>query len=161
MEKNPSSSGNKPQISNLRFYIPFFLLLVSLLSLGFTFSLPAKKKEAPPENIRKAAVAGTFYPRDKPALEKHVDELLRQANPPEIKEPIRAVMVPHAGYIFSGPVAAYAYKELEGRGFKTVVLISNSHTISTTCSSKCCITNCCILRISISCQSRCTNSYVK
>ena len=36
-------------------------------------------------------------------------------------------MVPHAGYVFSGPVAAYAYKELEGRDIRTVILIGNGH----------------------------------
>jgi len=103
------------------------LLFVGVLSLGFTFSLPGNKKVPKAEHIRKAAVAGGFYPGDKATLGKYVDELLRQANPPEIKAPIRAMMVPHAGYVFSGSVAANAYKELEGRDIRTVILIGNSH----------------------------------
>ena len=77
--------------------------------------------------MRKAAVAGGFYPGDKATLEKFVDDLLLQANPPKITDPIRAIMVPHAGYIYSGPVAAFAYKELEGRNILTVILIGNGH----------------------------------
>jgi len=106
---------------------PVLLWLIAFLSLAFTFSLPGEKKENSDGNVRKAAVSGGFYPSDKATLEKYVDEMLRQANPPEIKDPLRAIMVPHAGYVYSGPVAAYAYKELKGRDIRTVILIGNSH----------------------------------
>ena len=107
--------------------LPVFLILILILSLAFTFSSSGKKNERKNTPVRKAAVAGGFYPGDKATLEKYVDTLLLQAGPPAIKEPIRAIMVPHAGYVFSGLVAAYAYKELEGRDIRTVVLLSDSH----------------------------------
>ena len=44
-----------------------------------------------------------------------VDAMLRQAEPPAVEGRLRAIMVPHAGYVYSGPVAAYAYKALGGR----------------------------------------------
>jgi len=126
MEKKSPVSGTKFRIPNS---ITLMLLGAALCSLAFTLTLPGEKKEKdrPEENVRKAAVAGGFYPGDKASLEKYVDTLLRQADPPEIKEPIRAIMVPHAGYVYSGPVAAYAYKELEGRDIRTVILICNSN----------------------------------
>lgn len=128
MEKRSPVSGNRFHNLNLKFQILFPLLLIALLSLAFTFSLPGEKKdEYKASTIRKAAVAGSFYPGDKVDLGKYVDAMLRQADPPVIKEPIRAIMVPHAGYVYSGPVAAYAYKELEGRDIRTVILLSNSH----------------------------------
>ena len=152
MEKKSPASGNRSKISNLNKFllsspkasigdpwawIPAFagmtkkksvpVLILAVLSLAFTFSLSGEKKEAPANNIRKAAVAGGFYPGDKATLEQYVDALLRQADPPKIKEPIRAIMVPHAGYVYSGPVAAYAYKVLEDRDIRTVILIGNSH----------------------------------
>ncbi len=103
-------------------------ITIALLSLAFTFSTPGEKNDGNRDaNVRRAAVAGKFYPRDRATLENYVDTLLLQANPPAIKDPIRAIMVPHAGYVFSGPVAAYAYKELEGRDISTVILIGNSH----------------------------------
>ncbi len=126
MEKRSPAFGIKLQISNL---IGLLVLGTALLSLALTFTLPGEKKKEnrEEENVRKAAVAGGFYPGDKASLEKYVDTLLRQADPPVIKEPIRAIMVPHAGYVYSGPVAAYAYKELEGRDIRTVILMCNSH----------------------------------
>jgi len=121
MEKKSPASGNK-------FQIPFFFLLATFLSLAFTLNIPDEKKdENKDQNVRKAAVAGGFYPGDKATLEQYVDTLLRQADPPAIQEPIRAIMVPHAGYVYSGSVAAYAYKALEGRDIKTVILIGNAH----------------------------------
>jgi len=104
-----------------------YLTLTIILSLAFAITSPGEAKETKDGNIRKAAVAGGFYPEDKTTLEKYVDALLRQADPPKIQEPLRAIMVPHAGYVYSGPVAAHAYKELEGRDIQTVILIGNSH----------------------------------
>jgi len=100
---------------------------LSTVFFAFTFSFPSQKKAPESSNVRKPSVAGGFYPSDKAELERYVDAMLRQANPPEIKAPIRAIIVPHAGYVFSGPVAAYAYKELEDRDIRTVILIGNSH----------------------------------
>jgi MEMO1 family protein len=103
------------------------LALIGLLSLAFTFSLPENKAENKEQNVRKAAVAGGFYPANPKILAETVDGYLRLATPPEIKDPIAAIMVPHAGYVYSGPVAAYAYKELEGRDIRTVILLGNAH----------------------------------
>ncbi|MFA5159654.1 MAG: AmmeMemoRadiSam system protein B [Candidatus Omnitrophota bacterium] len=124
MEKKSPASGN----NRFRYPLGAYLTVLAVLSLAFTSAMPGEQKETKSGIVRKAAVAGEFYPRDKVPLEKYVDALLRQADPPKIKEPIRAIMVPHAGYVYSGPVAAYAYKELEGRNFKTVILMANSHT---------------------------------
>lgn len=127
MEKRSPASGNRsrtPQ-TDLRATV---LVAVALLSFAFTFSFLEGKKGPEEENVRKAAVASVFYPGDKATLEKYVDTLLAQAQPPKIEGSLRAIMVPHAGYVYSGQVAAYAYKELEGRDIRTVILLGNSHT---------------------------------
>jgi len=67
------------------------------------------------QEIRQPAVAGAFYPADPKELEKMVEDLLARAQVPEIKEPVLAVVSPHAGYPYSGPVAAYSYAVLKGR----------------------------------------------
>jgi MEMO1 family protein len=77
--------------------------------------------------IRPAGVAGSFYPADPEELGKMVDAFLARAAVPEIPGPVIAVVSPHAGYPFSGPVAAYAYAPLRGRKFARVVVISPSH----------------------------------
>jgi AmmeMemoRadiSam system protein B len=79
---------------------------------------------------RPAAVAGTFYPAGREALSATVDQLLERARLPE--EPVpAALIVPHAGYVYSGPVAATAYRLLEHhRGaFRRVVLMGPAHRV--------------------------------
>ena len=76
---------------------------------------------------REPAVAGAFYPRSPDALRETVDTMLEQAAPPRIEGRVRALMVPHAGYVYSGSVAAWGFKTLQGRKYRTVVLIGNSH----------------------------------
>jgi len=79
------------------------------------------------QKVRKPGVAGSFYPADPKALTDMIDEMLAHATPPPVHDPILAVVAPHAGYQFSGPVAAYTYAELKGRKFSRVVVIAPSH----------------------------------
>jgi AmmeMemoRadiSam system protein B/AmmeMemoRadiSam system protein A len=84
------------------------------------------------DRIRPAAVAGTFYPRDARELRAEIDELLDGIGQPEPRfgHP-KALVVPHAGYIYSGPVAAAAYDTLAAaRGVVTrVVLLGPVHRV--------------------------------
>ncbi|MGB7824536.1 MAG: AmmeMemoRadiSam system protein B, partial [Candidatus Sulfotelmatobacter sp.] len=84
-------------------------------------------RAAGPQSVRQAAVAGGFYPADPRALSAMIDDMLVHASPPPINDPILAVVAPHAGYQFSGPVAAYTYAALKGRKFSRVVVIAPSH----------------------------------
>ncbi|MEK6733288.1 MAG: AmmeMemoRadiSam system protein B [Candidatus Omnitrophota bacterium] len=81
------------------------------------------------EDIRKPAVAGAFYPEDKEALAKKVDSFLANVKKSDIKGNILAIIAPHAGYEYSGQVAAYSFKQLEGTDFKKVIIISPSHYV--------------------------------
>ena len=78
---------------------------------------------------RPAAVAGMFYPADTAALERAVARLLASA-PPGNEVP-KAIIAPHAGYQYSGPTAAYAYRLLEGRRdvIRRVVLLGPAHRV--------------------------------
>ncbi len=80
-----------------------------------------------PQNIRQPGVAGGFYPADPKVLAAMIDDMLARAAPPPISDPILAVIAPHAGYQYSGPVAAYTYAALKGRKFSRVVVIAPSH----------------------------------
>lgn len=79
--------------------------------------------------IRPAAVAGSFYPDDPALLLAVVEDFLAEVPPaPDAGWP-KAVIAPHAGYVYSGPVAAHAYARLRpaaGR-VRRVVLIGPSH----------------------------------
>lgn len=76
--------------------------------------------------VRKPVVAGAFYPADPKVLAGAVDGFIAKAKPPAIKDVV-AVVVPHAGYVYSGGVAGNAYALVKGRQISRVVVISPSH----------------------------------
>jgi len=87
-------------------------------------NMPKKEENLP---IRKPAVAGSFYPGNKAELDSMVDDFLSKVELPKLDPYIRALIVPHAGYVYSGQVAAYAYKALIGQDITRIIIIGNSH----------------------------------
>jgi AmmeMemoRadiSam system protein B len=79
---------------------------------------------------RQPAVAGTFYPADPQSLRRMIRQMLDEATPPSGPAP-RAIIAPHAGYIYSGPVAATAYSSLRPvhDQIHRVVLLGPSHRV--------------------------------
>ncbi len=79
------------------------------------------------DGVMRAQAAGTFYPADPTALRRTVAAMLAAA--PGEGAPPRAIIAPHAGYEYSGPVAAFAYARVAGlRGaVRRVVLLGPSH----------------------------------
>lgn len=80
-----------------------------------------------PDTVRPAAVAGMFYPGSPSELAEEVDTLLARASVTPVKGDPVALVVPHAGYVYSGPTAAAAYALLKGKQIDTVVVVSPSH----------------------------------
>ena len=80
-------------------------------------------------SVRAPAVSGTFYPADAVKLQDMVDGFMQQAR--QGGEPPKAIIVPHAGFIYSGPVAASAYKRLEDHAERVtrVALVGPSHRV--------------------------------
>jgi hypothetical protein len=76
---------------------------------------------------RHAAVAGAFYPAGKEELESMLNEFLKNVPDNPGKQP-KALIVPHAGYIYSGQVAAYAYSLLKKYKKQKIILLGPSHT---------------------------------
>ncbi len=76
---------------------------------------------------RQPAVAGQFYPADVRTLTAMVDTMLADALAPELSGELVAIQVPHAGYPYSGPTAARAFRLLAGRDGATVVMFGTSH----------------------------------
>lgn len=85
---------------------------------------------ANPTSVREPAVAGAngFYP-DRPEVLKQVLQEALKVPRPAVPGRIVGIMVPHAGYQFSAPVAAYAYRAVEGLRPSTVVLLGPSHSV--------------------------------
>jgi AmmeMemoRadiSam system protein B len=87
-----------------------------------------------PSSLRRAAVAGLFYPAEKQTLERTLNDLLAGA-PAAVPQPRRtpkAIIAPHAGYVYSGPIAASAYRLLASvrDTIKRVVLLGPTHRVA-------------------------------
>jgi len=76
---------------------------------------------------KEPSVAGTFYPAEKEALKASVEGFLSKADKVQTAGRLLCIISPHAGYIYSGQVAAYGYKQLQGRDIKKVILIGPAH----------------------------------
>jgi hypothetical protein len=81
-----------------------------------------------PQRVREPAVAGGFYPDDPNVLRAQVDDLLAHASSRNIHG-LRALVCPHAGYRYSGPIAASGFKQLSGLKFERVVVMAPSHHV--------------------------------
>jgi len=79
------------------------------------------------DNIKEPSVAGTFYPADKKELKDTIDTFLSKVNRIPGEGNIIALISPHAGYRYSGQVAAYGYKHIQDRDIRKIILIGQSH----------------------------------
>jgi AmmeMemoRadiSam system protein B/AmmeMemoRadiSam system protein A len=79
--------------------------------------------------VREPRIAGSWYPGTEKALRKQLETFFDNA---EVKPPdgkIRAVIAPHAGYVYSGQTAAYAYKPLRKGDYERVILLGVNHRL--------------------------------
>lgn len=79
------------------------------------------------ERDRSPVVGGMFYPDDPQDLKQQIDFYIQNLEEKTIVGQLSGIVAPHAGYMFSGQVAAAAYKHLIDREYKTVVVIAPSH----------------------------------
>ena len=77
--------------------------------------------------IRPPAVAGRFYPDSPDALKSAVERYVADAVPRKVTRPV-ALVVPHAGYVFSGQIAADAFNQAEGDDYEVIVILGTNHT---------------------------------
>jgi AmmeMemoRadiSam system protein B/AmmeMemoRadiSam system protein A len=110
-----------------------FLLGMNVLPLeGKEIANPTEEarmntREGHDQSIRPAAVAGAFYTDDADDLSAQIKGFLDHVPLKKLPGTITALIAPHAGYVYSGQVAAHAYKLIEGKTFDTVVVIAPSH----------------------------------
>lgn len=123
--------GNMEPIKTLRKSATIFLALCAAVTLLFVSSLAADAGQSGAV-VKKAAFAGSFYPADRHELETLVDRYLKNAASEgcEGSPGTFAVIAPHAGYVYSGQVAACSYAALKGQKAKTVILLGSSHRAS-------------------------------
>ncbi len=94
----------------------FIFLFISLSALIWT------------QGIREAVWAGKFYEARPDQLSRHLEYLFKNAKkPPAFSGKILALIAPHAGYVYSGRVAASAYSLVHGKDYQSVIIIAPSH----------------------------------
>lgn len=99
-----------------------FLLFLIILSL----SCNGQKKTE--QVIRQSAVAGTFYPADAAQLRAQLGKYFQQYLTQKTQDNIAAIIVPHAGYVFSGETAASAYARLDpDRSYSRIFILGTCH----------------------------------
>jgi len=112
-------------LKKMKTWLLYFLLILSPLNGINQESMQSKKKE------RKPAVAGSFYPADAAELKKLISGLLASAKPDQTNGRVRALLVPHAGYVFSGAVAASGYNQLNpDQHYQRIFILASSHRFS-------------------------------
>ncbi len=102
-------------------------LSVALAVIGVFLLACGEQALSEGQKVRPPAVAGQFYPADPKVLARTVDEFLARAAVEQTGGPLLALIAPHAGYEFSGQVAAYSYSLLKGRKIARVVVIAPCH----------------------------------
>ena len=106
------------------------LRILLLMGLFFNFTPGALSQDYPRGKDRKPAAAGRFYPADARELRADLATLFSEAKPRTMNN-VAAVVCPHAGYVFSGKVAASGYNQVDpDRQFDNVFIIASSHQVS-------------------------------
>jgi AmmeMemoRadiSam system protein B len=78
-------------------------------------------------DVRPSPIAGQWYPGDPKRLSTNVDRYIQEAKLPELEGEVVAIITPHAGHIYSGPVAGYAFATLQGYKPDLVAVVSPMH----------------------------------
>ena len=81
------------------------------------------------KDIRKSVIAGTWYPGDPDTLRGVIRRYLDSASVKPVDGPVIGLVSPHAGYLYSGPIAAHGYRLIEGQRYDAVVVIGPSHRV--------------------------------
>ncbi len=79
------------------------------------------------DNIKQPNVSGQFYSANPGRLAAHIDHFFSQADISPTDKDVLILIAPHAGYVYSGGVAAYGYKALSRKPYRTIVVLSPSH----------------------------------
>jgi hypothetical protein len=124
----------------------FWLFLILAILIGGVLWLGAYEKrdranqlvsmenidKSKKKTVRQPIVAGQFYPNDKEELSRMINQFLAEVEESDSHKEsdssqIKGLIVPHAGYVYSGQVAAYGFKAIQGQDIKRVILIGSSH----------------------------------
>jgi AmmeMemoRadiSam system protein B len=86
-----------------------------------------EEKMSAQTDVRPSPIAGQWYPGDPKQLSADVDRYIHEAKLPQLEGEVVAIVTPHAGHIYSGPVAGYAFAALKGLKPELVAVVSPMH----------------------------------
>lgn len=117
-------------------YTSLALIILLLLFFSEVYVAQSSGEERKGKDVRRAAVAGMFYPSSPTGLRSDIVKLLDTVPDVKAEGKIIAALAPHAGYVFSGRVAAFTHKILSSAEFDTLVIIGHdtySDAVAFTC----------------------------
>lgn len=82
------------------------------------------------QTVKNCEFAGSFYPKDAKELQTLIDKLKSNVKEIEVKGDLVGIISPHAGYVYSGPVAAKSFSLLKDKQFDTIIIMGPSHKYS-------------------------------
>jgi len=94
------------------------------VSLGLVVASPEGKEKG---ETRPPVVAGKFYPNSAAVLQSAIEKFMKIAGPAQAQTPL-AIVVPHAGYIYSGQICADGYNQVRSGAYEVVVIFGTNHT---------------------------------
>lgn len=115
-KKKKKPNGFFPLLGMCILISSFIIILLSLTTIAA-------------ENIRNPAVAGYFYPKNQSVLTETVDQLIKNVKQGPVHGTILGLISPHAGYGYSGQVAAFSYSQIKNKSYDTVIILGPSHHV--------------------------------
>jgi MEMO1 family protein len=103
------------------------LLYIGLLAICIQGQSQTGVKTVSLQDDLRPSVAGQFYPGNKTALNDTLKVMFEKAVPKRSSKPVLAIVAPHAGYVFSGRVAASSFNQVEKKNYKNIFVIGSSH----------------------------------
>ena len=103
-----------------------YFIIIIIVAYGFIFC-NGEKNNSMQNEIRKPAVSGQFYPSDPIKLKNAVNYFLNDARNINVGKPL-GIIAPHAGYIYSGQVAADSYNNVKKFKYDLVIILGTNHT---------------------------------
>ncbi|MCE5212612.1 MAG: AmmeMemoRadiSam system protein B [Deltaproteobacteria bacterium] len=100
-----------------------------LLVIIFCFAAACQATKVADADIREPAVAGKFYSESAVKLNGAIEKFMQDAVPVKVKKPV-AIIVPHAGYIYSGQICADGFKQAANQQYDVIVILGTRHTNS-------------------------------
>jgi AmmeMemoRadiSam system protein B len=96
---------------------------------GFKFLSAKQNESVMVEDIRKSVVAGSWYPDNPRTLREDIETYFNRVTEDPVQGKIIGLVAPHAGYIYSGQVAAHAYKQIMNKYYDVVIVVGPSHRL--------------------------------